>query len=189
VSARRARERRGLRVLGVLRWAGIGVIALLLVLPLVPSWLGGRLLVVDGGSMAPSYLRGDVLLIAAPTGDDLVLGAPVLVGDDDARYVHRVVEVDGEGGRARLRGDANATADPGWVTQDQVSGFIAGHVNGAPAVLLVAATSLPGRIALGLLLLLLLAVPALRGAWRAVGGAEAAAASEAPLAVERAVAR
>lgn len=151
------RAPRRARAGGILRIVGVVVLLLALVGPLALGVAGARMLVVDGGSMAPAYAVGDVLLVAPPTGVDLVVGEPVVVGDGETRYVHRVVEVDGE--RARLRGDANSAVDPGWVTQDEVTGVVAAHLPGAIAVAIVAATSLPGRIALALALVFLFLIP------------------------------
>jgi signal peptidase I len=131
-----------------------------LVLPLALWALGARLLVVDGGSMAPTYAVGDVLVVTAPTGADLVEGAALVVGTGADRYVHRVVEVDGD--RARLRGDANEVADPGWVTADAVTGVVALHLARPLGPLTAAAASLEGRIALILALFFLLLLPLVR---------------------------
>lgn len=133
---------------------GIVVILILLLAPVALFPFGIRMLVVDGGSMAPTYAVGDVLFVGAPTGDDLVAGEPVVVGDGASRYVHRVLEVDGD--RARLQGDANAVHDLGWVTQADVSGVVLAHVASPVAGVLVLFTSVPGRIALALALMSLL---------------------------------
>jgi signal peptidase I len=156
-------ETAGIRAPRRARWSSIlrvGALAVLLVAllaPLVLGVAGVRVLVVDGGSMAPTYGVGDVLLVTPPSGTDLVAGEPVVVGEGATRYVHRVVEVDGD--RARLQGDANDAVDPGWVTQSDVTATVAVHVGGPAAALVVAAMSTEGRIALALALLFLLLVP------------------------------
>ena len=99
------------------------VIIVVLVAPmLAPLVTGHRLVVVDGGSMAPSFDAGDVLVTAAPSGHDLHVGAVLVIGTHESLYTHRVVEVDraGDETRARLRGDANPVPDPGWVRQGDV---------------------------------------------------------------------
>jgi signal peptidase I len=149
------RERR--RPARLLRLVAIAAVTLTLIAPLVWGIWGARILVVDGGSMAPTYEVGDVLLVSAPRGDDLVVGDPVVIGHNENRYVHRVVEVDGD--LAQLRGDANNTNDPGWVSQSDVSGVVSIHFSRPGAALIVAATSPEGRVALGLALVFLLLIP------------------------------
>jgi signal peptidase I len=141
----------------IIRLVATAAVTAVLLAPLALGLLGARLLVVDGGSMSPTYEVGDVLLVSAPRGNDLVVGEPVVIGHDENRYVHRVVEVDGD--LARLRGDANNTTDPGWVSQSDVAGVVSIHFSRPGAALIVAATSTEGRVALGFALVFLLLIP------------------------------
>lgn len=135
--------------LRVARAALAALIALVLIVPaLAPLVTGHRLIVVDGGSMRPTFDVGDVLVTAAPTGDDLAVGAILVIGRTGSLYTHRVVEVDPEQQRARLRGDANPVADPGWVAQSDVYAVYLDHLTGPFAQLVRAVTTLPGTLIL-----------------------------------------
>ncbi len=127
------------------------VILVVLVAPmLAPLVTGHRLIVVDGGSMSPSFDVGDVLVTAAPTGDDLQLGAVLVIGTQGSLYTHRVVEVDREGGatRARMQGDANPVPDPGWVRQGDVHAVVLVALTGPTGHLVRLVTTVPGTIVL-----------------------------------------
>jgi signal peptidase I len=145
----------------------VAVIALVLVTPvLMPLVTGHRLIVVDGGSMSPTFQIGDVLVTAAPTGDDLQLGRIVVVGESGTLYTHRVREVErsGAGGaRARLQGDANSVPDPGWVVQHDVYAIYETHLGGVPAALARGVITPPGTLVLLAIAVALLLIGA-RGA-------------------------
>lgn len=141
----------------VLGWLLVATCALLLVSPhLLPHTSGHRFLIVDGGSMAPTMLPGDVLLAQPPTGDDLHLGAVVVVGTPQTSYTHRVIELDDDAGtlRARLQGDANAVADPHWVRQPDVIAIPTHIFSGGAAWLLRAVLQPPGSLMIAGLLIL-----------------------------------
>ena len=139
------------------RCVAIAVVAALLLVPVaMPRLTGHGLLVVDGGSMSPTYRVGDILVTDAPTGDDLHPGGVVVIGAGSRRYTHRVVGLDDSGTRARLQGDANATPDPGWVSQDDVEAVPVARVHGATAWIVRILTGPPGRLVLVLLATLLI---------------------------------
>ncbi len=53
------------RIASALRWMVVAALLILLVVPAVITLIGGsRFVVVDGGSMRPTYQYGDVLLIS-----------------------------------------------------------------------------------------------------------------------------
>lgn len=127
------------------------VIGLVLIAPvLAPLVTGHRLIVVAGGSMSPNFDAGDVLVTAAPTGDDLHLGAVVVIGTRGSLYTHRVIEVEGAGkeARARLRGDANSVADPGWVRQGDVYAVVLTALTGPAGFAVRVVTTAPGTVVL-----------------------------------------
>ncbi|HTN58536.1 MAG TPA: signal peptidase I [Protaetiibacter sp.] len=127
------------------------VIIVVLVAPmLAPLVTGHRLVVVDGGSMAPSFDAGDVLVTAAPSGHDLHVGAVLVIGTHESLYTHRVVEVDraGDETRARLRGDANPVPDPGWVRQGDVYAVVVTALTGPVGHIVRVVTTVPGTIVL-----------------------------------------
>ncbi|WP_105033439.1 hypothetical protein [Cryobacterium aureum] len=67
----------------------IGLILLTLIGPTAFSWVSGQQLVsVDGGSMAPTYLYRDIVLLVPPTGDDLVVDAVVTMRDETGGRLH-----------------------------------------------------------------------------------------------------
>jgi signal peptidase len=138
----------------------VALIALVLVVPiLMPLVTGHRVIVVDGGSMSPTFELGDVLLTSAPTGDDLEVGRIIVVGEAGTLYTHRVLEVDRGAAdvRARLQGDANSVPDPGWVRQDEVYAVYETHLTGVPAVLVRSVIAPPGTLVLlGVAVVLLL---------------------------------
>jgi len=135
------------------RVAAIAIIVLALVGPVLLALMGHRVLVVDGGSMSPTFERGDVVVTSRPTGADLTVGRPVLIGTGASTYLHRVVErVDD---RAKLQGDANPAPDPGWVTQADVTGIVSVHLGPPWSSSVGLLTTWPARIALvGLLVVL-----------------------------------
>jgi len=139
------------RGLDVLLVSLITLIVSMLVAPPLLQALGGiRMIVVDGGSMAPTYHVGDVLIVRPPTSTDLREGAVLVVGTPPTSYTHRVVAIEDRDGTpwAQLRGDANATADPSWVTLAQVTAVPVAVVSGPAAIAIVAVTSLPGTLSL-----------------------------------------
>lgn len=86
---------------------------------------GDYYMTVTGVSMQPTYDVGDVLVVQAPTGNELrTPGHPVVVsfsaGDTSDQYVHRVETVTDDG--AILKGDGNEVSDPLPVTSAQVLG-------------------------------------------------------------------
>lgn len=123
----------------VLRWLLVGLVVALIAAPHLLNFSGRQVIIVDGGSMSPTYEAGDVLIVTPPTGDDLKVGKILLVGTPPTAYVHRVLEIS-EGDtetKALLQGDANSTPDPDWITQDQVTGIPTMHISGVPAQFLV----------------------------------------------------
>jgi signal peptidase len=72
-------------------------------------------------SMAPEVNRGDALVLAPLSVDDITPGTVVLLpmpGADGAMYAHRVTRVErsAEGVTLQTKGDANPAADPWTVT-------------------------------------------------------------------------
>lgn len=154
-------------MLARIRVAIVALLALVLITPiLMPLVTGHRLIVVDGGSMSPTFEIGDVLLASAPTGDDLRPGRIVVVGQPGSLYTHRVIEVDADavgGPRARLRGDANTVPDPGWVPQHELYAVYGTHLAGAPAALVRGVITPPGSYVL-LVAVIVLMLIGVRGA-------------------------
>lgn len=154
----------------IARTALVALIALVLITPvLMPFVTGHRLIVVDGGSMSPTFERGDLLVTAAPSGADLEVGRIVVVGEPGSLYSHRVTEVERPAAgdvRARLTGDANTVPDPGWVREADVFAVYLTHIAGIPAVLVRALITPPGTIVLLVIAVVLLCASVPRAAPR-----------------------
>lgn len=170
------------------RVAVIALIAFVLVAPiLMPLVSGHSLIVVDGGSMSPTFEVGDVLLTSPPTGADLEVGRIVVVGEPGTLYTHRVLEVDRDAVdvRARLQGDANTVPDPGWVHEREVFAVYETHMAGLPALLLRSVITPPGTLVLLAITVILLLIgasgTALRPARRSRRSPQPADPREAPV--------
>jgi signal peptidase len=152
-------------MLRLLARAAAALLAAVLAVPLVWTWVSGDvLLTVTSGSMSPTYEAGDVLVVQRPTGDELSrVGQPVVVrlAGGGSSYVHRVVETTDAG--AWLQGDANDTRDPRPVTQDAVVGSPRLALTGWVGTAFGATQTIAGRVIVAAALLTLLLFPG-RGA-------------------------
>lgn len=130
------------------------VIALAAVTPLLFGLAGWQTAKVTTGSMAPGMPVGSILVVQP--SDELTLGEPVTfqLPDADVPVTHRVIALDE--GVATTKGDANNAADSTPVTSADVIGTPVAQLDGEAARAYEAAQSIPGRIALGALVLLLL---------------------------------
>ncbi len=101
-------------------WAALfGVIALL-ILPRVSAF---DVLIVRGGSMEPTIQLGSVVIVDR-NERTLTVGTTAAFRDgNEAIVTHRVIAIDSGG--FETKGDANATADLGRRTPDQVYGTVA----------------------------------------------------------------
>ncbi|MFA5007532.1 MAG: signal peptidase I [Candidatus Izemoplasmatales bacterium] len=98
----------------------------------VPSLFGYSVLYIKSGSMEPSIMTGDIIVVARTDPDDLEVGdvitfeTTIEVGGNAVltTVTHRIVTAAGEGdGRTfSTRGDANNAADDWTVTADQIVG-------------------------------------------------------------------
>ena len=142
--ARRARKRDA-SLLSIAAWCFAALtVALLLAVPVAGAW-GVQPVVIDGGSMEPTIKRGELVLVGrAP--DRLAPGDLAVVGEGEMRYVHRVVEKQGE--MLLLKGDGNAEPDPSSVPFRDVTGSVAWHIGGPLGLAASAAVSVEGKIAL-----------------------------------------
>lgn len=151
----------------VTRWLLVALVLVIFAIPHLLSITGRPLIVIDGGSMAPTYQVGDLLITAPPTGDDLQVGAILIVGKPPSAYVHRVVEVvddetanaDGPSTKALLQGDANSTPDLDWVTQEDVTGIPVTHLSGIGTKFLIGMMTPVGNVILALFCIFVIANP------------------------------
>lgn len=182
--------RRAIGVLGLL----LGLVAVPLALLLVVTSLrGDRLVVVESGSMAPTYRTGSLLVVSPTRASEVEVGDVVAFADESmggALVSHRVVraiEGGSEGQMFVTQGDANASEDPDPVPASALRGRV---VRSIPAVgalgwLLERSTALVLFVALPLLLVVLDALLARRGGSiddPATGGGAPTAAGPAPAA-------
>ncbi len=117
------------RVGGAVAWLVIGVVGVVLVLAvLLPRAVGGTPYVILTGSMRPSLPPGTLVVTRPVDLVSLRVGAVVtyqLTSGQAAVVTHRIV---GQGINAlgeqvfRTQGDANRTADPGWIRPVQLRG-------------------------------------------------------------------
>jgi signal peptidase I len=136
------------RSVRMLAWALLGMAVVVLAAPVIPLATGHEVVIVDGGSMRPTFDPGDVLLLdRRPTTSEV--GDVVRVRGASGGYVHRVVEV--SGGMLTLRGDANGVDDPGAVAVSDVDGVVVGAIGPPWAPAIVALTSFVGRVSLVLM--------------------------------------
>ncbi|RLV55586.1 signal peptidase I [Aeromicrobium phragmitis] len=147
-----------LRVVVLNAGALLGVLCVLVAAAL---WVtGSRPLVVQSDSMAPEIHAGDLLLARSIPAADLEVGDVVSVVDGSGvRVTHRIIEVSESGAEriVRLRGDANAVADPDAYTlsrAERVTWVLPGVGSAAAFV-----DSTPGRVT---------AIGIVAGCWLAV---------------------
>jgi len=151
-----------MRVLTRVVWALLVPVLVAFATPFV--WqvaTGDSFMVVNGVSMEPTYVVGDVLVVQDPTGHDLEVGQPVVVefvpGDRATQYVHRVHETTPEG--ATLKGDNNEIADPVTVTEEHVVGTPRAVLSGTVATAYLVSQSWGARVLVGLVVLALAFAP------------------------------
>jgi len=112
----------------VISWIAIGLIVLV-VLYLISSstgiFLGYKSFVVQSGSMEPTIMTGDIIVIHDQR--NYVLRDVVTFKDADNRIVtHRIAEINQEDGVAKIstKGDANRSEDFDSITYDRILGKV-----------------------------------------------------------------
>ena len=147
--------------LAVARWAIIAVVVALLATPLVlETTLEVRILEVTGGSMAPTYYPGDLIVIDGRVGGEVRPGDVVTVRrPTGVLYTHRVDTILPNGAIV-TRGDANPVPDTPAIGIGDIQGVVRARIAQPWAGCLAAASSLPGRLSLALVLVGLVGMPA-----------------------------
>jgi signal peptidase I len=111
-------------IVAVLAQAVLASLVWLLVLAAAPRLLGARSVLVTGGSMQPSVMRGDVVIVQ-PAGPAAYRPGAVITFDDPNRpgllVTHRVVEVRADG-MLVTKGDHNHDRDARPVAASAVRG-------------------------------------------------------------------
>ena len=135
----------------------LALICLLLVIPTLiyglPSLVGAdSSYTVMSGSMSPALNPGDLVIVKSEEPNYINIGDVVTVESKEFTYTHRVVEKL-DGGRFRLKGDANEEHDQGLIESSQIIGkvilvFPFGHLYtpyGFALALLAPATLIIGK--------------------------------------------
>lgn len=116
------------RVVTVIFWGSVIGLGALLSLRLLPK-LGWSIplqsFVVQSGSMEPSIMTGDVILVAPATS--FHLNQVITFADEENRVItHRIIEQTGEGSALTFttKGDANRSIDIAFVQPVAILGYV-----------------------------------------------------------------
>jgi len=122
--------------------------------PALLGFFGWQFADVTTGSMEPTMPVGSILIVM-PTSE-MTLGEPIMFQHEGAKMpvTHRVIALDD--GVATTQGDANNAPDSLPVTASEVIGKPVLTMTGPAADAFAAAQTIPGRIAIGGIILLLL---------------------------------
>lgn len=92
-------------------------------LVIVAQLLQLNFLEVTSHSMAPTWYKGDILVVAPPMGGELVVGQPVtFTSSEEGTTTHRIYKVDEATGTAWTKGDANESPDSTPTTAENLRG-------------------------------------------------------------------
>lgn len=155
-----------IRTLSTARWAIVGLVLAMLIIPAAFTLISGlRIVEVDGRSMTPTYQLGDIVLIGQPTPADLHVGHIVTVKSaDGSMYTHRIIGI--RDGQLQLKGDGNKIADPTTISPRNVVGAVRGHLQQPAAHLVELIETLPMRISLAAIAIALTFLPLRKDALR-----------------------
>lgn len=117
-------------ILGRVGWgiAGVTIVAIVALMSGLFEWY---FLSIGSDSMQPVLGRGDMVLVKKTKEcKELKLGEILVYSHDEATMVHRIVEVENEGGTCwfKTKGDANASDDNWRVEQSEVVGIVQGKI-------------------------------------------------------------
>lgn len=131
------------KVLNIISWVIIIILILLIVFVLaakannkVPKVFGYGMLKLISGSMEPTYMTDEYILIETVDKDELAVGDVIAFYSIDPHIygkinTHRIKAIDAETGEMTTKGDANLFADSTPVTYDRVVGRV---VTGLPVM-------------------------------------------------------
>ena len=127
----------------ILRNAGSAFLLILIVVALWPASLGGvtGFTVVQGQSMEPTYVTGDVVMTLQHQSYDVgnVISYVVPEGQpgEGGRVIHRITENIGteDDPQYLTQGDNNAELDPWVIAPEDIVGHALGHIPGLGRVL------------------------------------------------------
>lgn len=106
----------------------IAVIALglFIAIAVIPLLFGGSYRIVATGSMEPSISPGDIVVMKAPSLEEIEVGKVVTFlpySNNETTITHRVIETNEEEGTYITRGDANG-ADDKPIKYEQIRGVV-----------------------------------------------------------------
>lgn len=101
-------------------------LALFVAIVVIPLFVGGSYRIVATGSMEPSISPGDIVVMKAPTPEEVQPGEVITFlpyADRDVTLTHRVTEYNEEDDTYTTRGDANGS-DDSPVQYKQIRGIV-----------------------------------------------------------------
>jgi signal peptidase I len=119
------------RILDGVLIAAIGCVLAIATITVAAQVLGGRSLILAGGSMEPTMPKGSYVLILPVAAGDYAVGDVVTVASAGATpYTHRITRLVSlpSGMYVETKGDANATPEPIVVPVSALAGRVAGSV-------------------------------------------------------------
>lgn len=131
------------KVTNIISWVIIIILIVLIIFVLaakannkVPKVFGYGMLKLISGSMEPTYMTDEYILIQSVDEDQLKVGDVIAFYSRDPHIydrinTHRIVEIDEETGEMVTKGDANSNPDSTTVTFDRVVGRV---VTGLPVM-------------------------------------------------------
>lgn len=89
-----------------------------------PDFLGYKSFVIVSGSMEPTIMTGDAILVKEVPQEEIQVKDIISFSQDDTNVTHRVIEITEEDGikKYTTKGDNNHTEDKEKVTYEQIEG-------------------------------------------------------------------
>lgn len=99
----------------------------------VPDFMGYKPFIVLSGSMEPSIMTGDMVLVKITDAENLQKGDVIAFKSGTAVVTHRIIDVKTENGEVRYvtQGDANDSPDQTTVKPSDVEGIYRTRIAGA----------------------------------------------------------
>lgn len=131
------------KIANIISWIVIVILVILIIFVLaakannkVPKIFGYGMLKLISGSMEPTYMTDEYILIETVEEDQLAVGDVIAFYSEDPHIkgkinTHRIVAIDEETGEMTTKGDANRFEDSTTVTYDRVVGRV---VTGLPVM-------------------------------------------------------
>ncbi len=148
------------------KWVVLAPVLAVVALILLPPQFGGRitLVAVDGTSMEPTYMDGDLSINWRQA--DYEVGDSIVYKVDGGQVIHRIIDQNADGTFV-TQGDNRDLVDPWTPTAAQVRGRTVAHVDGLGRIVtdVLGRLGVPGIMAVAFVLMIL--VDAVKKAGRA----------------------